>query len=417
MLDVLKHWAESEGWRVRSRVCRENEVNLDTDAEVVAFSVYTFTANAIYRVAEKLRANRKIVIFGGPHFSSPQTYDEAKPYCDVLVNSICEDQWKNLLTHISQGGIQPHHQRPVLIVDMEKNFRFPTEPYLTYDDKKWFQYPCIPVSLGCPYQCVFCSPYMGGKYVLRDIDVIRNEVAQVGLRLVFLSDATFGLNKRHTQELMTAIAPLKKTIVVETSVARMQDREFIEYLALGGVKLVMVGVETLSAKMTKHGTGALNDTLKDVIQCAHDNGIVVQGNFIAGLDSDGPDSFDLIYECYHKTKIDSFLLGLLVPYPNTVLYRQLQDEGRIIDTNWEHYDSLHVVYQPKKMTIDQLVNGYTALMSNVYNTRQVMRDSLQTLKTTGMTPWGAFSLVNKLGFFLAHLYERKIIGNEFSESL
>lgn len=409
MLDVLKYWAETEGWQVRSKVCRENEVNLDTDAEVVAFSVYTFTANAIYRVAEKLRANGKIVILGGPHFSSPQTYEEAKPYCDVLVNGICEEQWKKLLTDISQGGIRPNQQWPVLIVDTEKNFKFPSEPYLTYNDKKWFQYPCIPVSLGCPYQCVFCSPYMGGKYVLRDIDVIRNEVARVGLRPVFLSDATFGLNEQHTQKLMIAIAPLKKKIIVETTVARMQDRKFIEYLALGGVKMVMVGVETLSARMKKHGTGALNDTLKDVVQCAHDNGIVIQGNFIAGLDSDGPESFDQIYECYHKTKIDSFLLGLLVPYPNTALYRQLLSQGRIIDTNWEHYDALHVVYQPKKMTIDQLIDGYAQLMNNVYNTRQVMCDSLETLKTIGLTPSAAFSLVNRLCFYLAQLYEKQTI--------
>ena len=70
--------------------------------------------------------------------------------------------------------------------------------------------------------------------------------------------------------LMKALAPLKKTMVVETSVARMQDSEFIQALAFGGVKWVTVGVETLSAKLKKHGAGDLTNNLKDIIQRAHD---------------------------------------------------------------------------------------------------------------------------------------------------
>ena len=227
------------------------------------------------------------------------------------------------------GKIGPNRQRPILVIDRERNFRYPKEPFLNFSTKKWFQYPCIPVSLGCPYQCEFCSPFMGGEYLLRSIEAIRKDVEQANWKPIWLCDATFGLNKQHTMELMKALAPLKKISVVETSVARMQDSAFIKALALGGVKWVTVGVETLSTKLKKHGAGPLTDNLTDIIQRAHDNGIAVQGNFICGLDCDGPESFDLIFDCYQKTKIDSFMLNVLVPYPNTALRQRLQNEGRI----------------------------------------------------------------------------------------
>ncbi len=157
-------------------------VNIHTDAEIIGFSVYTQTANATYRVAEKLRAAGKIVILGGPHFRGPETFAEAVPYCDVLVSSICERQWKVLLSAISEGKIGPNRRRPLLVIDRERNFRYPKELFLNFKNKKWFQSPCIPVSLGCPYQCEFCSPYMGGEYILRDIETICKEVAQVDLK-------------------------------------------------------------------------------------------------------------------------------------------------------------------------------------------------------------------------------------------
>ena len=161
-------------------------------------------------------------------------------------------------------------QRPILVIDKEKRFSYPSVPCQPHNDKRWFQFPCIPTSLGCPYACEFCSPYMPGEYVMRDVETIYNEVAQTKGRFMWLCDATFGLNKRHTKELMKAIAPLKKDICVETTIARLQDLEMIPHLAHGGVKWITLGVETPTAKLKKQGSGNMVDILRDIIQCAHD---------------------------------------------------------------------------------------------------------------------------------------------------
>jgi hypothetical protein len=130
---------------------------------------------------------------------------------------------------------------------------------------------------------------------------------------------------------------------------------------------------------------------------------------MCGLDSDDPGVFDRIYDCYQKSKIDSFMLNILVPYPNTVLGHRIKEEGRIIDTNWEHYDNRHVVYRPKLMTIDQLANGYIQLTRNIYNFRNVLPESQNILKTNGATAWTAIVIVHKLSFFYDTLRKERAL--------
>jgi radical SAM superfamily enzyme YgiQ (UPF0313 family) len=412
VLDVLKVWAESVGWQARVSICKESKVKLSSDAEVVGFSVYTQTAPAVYRLAESLRRRGKIVILGGPHFRGPDTYQEASPYCDVLVNSICGQKWKRLLSAIAEGKIRPKRQRPLFVIDKEKEFRYPSDPFQTFESQRWYQVPSVPTSLGCPYHCDFCSPYMEGEYFLREIETITNEVAQIQGKTMWFCDATFGLNKRFTMELMRAIASLGKTVAVETTLAMLQDREIIKALALGGVRWITAGVETLSSRLTKHGAGALDDGLRDTMDCAHDCGIIVQGNFICGLDSDGPDVFDRIYHFYEKSKLDAVMVSILIPYPNTALYHQLKMEGRIIDNNWEHYDKYHVVYQPKRLTIDQLRDGYIQLSRALFGNKRIFQESFGILKTKGVTIESIGAIVHKVGFRLDIPRKERLLGRD-----
>lgn len=399
VLDVLKVWADSIGWEVRVSSCKEAKINLSSDAEVVGISVYTQTAPAAYRLGEKLRNQGKIVIFGGPHFRGPATYKEASYHCDVVVTSICEEQWKSLLNEIAEGKILPNRQKTLYIVDKENHFRYPNNFYETFKSQKWYQLPSVPTSIGCPYDCSFCSPYLQGEYILRDIKTIYNEVAHIKGKMMFLCDATFGLNKKFTIELMKALAPLEKKILVETTLARLKGKEILDAMALGGVKWIIVGIETLGLKLKKHGTADLEKSLKQVIERAHECGILVQGNLICGMDCDGPESFDHIYQFYNNSNLDSIMIGILTPYPNTRLYDQLQREGRIFDTNWECYDYHHVVYRPRRMTIDQLIDGYIQLYRSISSSRFIFKEGQQVYRNNGInaesTVLIAYNLYNK----------------------
>ncbi len=373
-LDVLKVWAESNGWEARVSICKESKVDLDTDADVVGISVYSQTAPAAYRVSARLRERGVIVMLGGPHFRGRSTHAEAAPYCDVIINSTCEAQLRDLLNAVTERRLEANRRHPIYVSDKQNRFRYPTNFYQSLQSRHWYQIPTIPTSLGCPYDCSFCAAYMQGKYLLRDIDTVYNEMAHAPGSIALICDATFGLNKKYTIDLMGALAPLKKKIGIETTLARLKDRQVLEAMASGGVKWLVVGVETLASKLRKHGSSDLEATLKEVLRRTHDLGMVMQGNFICGMDTDGPESFEEIYEFYERSGLDGIMMGILTPYPDTPLYRQLDSEGRIFDRNWEHYDCHHVVYRPQRMTVDELIEGYIQLYRHVRQRRSVLAE-------------------------------------------
>ena len=381
IIDILRIWSEKKGWNVRTGVAREKSVNLNTDADVVAFSVYTQTAHAAYRLSAKLREKGKIVILGGPHFRGPNC-EEGLDRCDVLVNTICEDQWAQALEDIERGRLEPNSSRATYINDAERRFRTPRGLYAAFQHHKWFQIPTIPTSLGCPHTCEFCNAFMQKDYFPRDIEDIYHDLANIRRKTVMFSDASFGLNKRHTFEMMEAIEPLKKTVLVETTLARLRDPEYLKRLARGGVKLISVGIETLSNKLGKHGGDPLEIARRVIREC-HDEGILVQGNFIIGMDGDDLGSFARIYDFYQHSDLDFVFCDLMTPYPNTPLYDRLLQENRIIDTDWSHYNYRHVVFRPLGMTINQLKDGFIRLYRGITDPKFALKKARKTLGKKG----------------------------------
>ena len=302
----------------------------------------------------------------------------------MVVGSICEEQWHQLLADIADGKFSKKDHLALYLVDKLNHFRYPTEFHERFKSQKWYQIASVPTSIGCPYNCNFCSPYMPGKYILRDIQTIYNEITNIRRKMIFICDASFGLNKRFTVELMHALAPLKKQICIESTLARLNDKDILNALAVGGVKWIVTGIESLSLKLQKHGAANVSEMLKPVVDHAHEHGMVVQGNLICGLDSDGPESFDRTFEFIKNSDLDSTMLGILTPYPNTPLYQRFQREGRILDYNWEHYDYHHVVYQPLRMSIDQLVDGYTQLYNEISKPRCILKEAFQVYRNSGI---------------------------------
>jgi radical SAM superfamily enzyme YgiQ (UPF0313 family) len=395
-LDVLRVWAESHDWEARVSICRESQVDLETDAEVVGISVYSQTAPAAYRVSRQLRERGKIVVLGGPHFRGESTYSEAVSHCDVVVHSICEEQMRELLDACGAASTDRTRPLPPAITDRERRFRYPRNFYQSLRSRRWYQIPSVPTSVGCPYDCSFCSAYLQGRYLLRDVETVYNEMAHAPGRIALICDATFGLNKKFTIELMQALAPLRKKIGVETTLGRLRDPEVLEAMAAGGVKWLVVGIETLASRLRKHGSSDLERSVGDVLARAHDLGMVMQGNFICGLDSDGPESFERIYDFYERSGLDAIMMGILTPYPDTELYRQLEREERIFDRNWEHYDCHHVVYRPRGMTIDELIEGYIQLYRNVRARRSALREVVEGVGKYGLSLESAVLTGNNL---------------------
>jgi hypothetical protein len=109
------------------------------------------------------------------------------------------------------------------------------------------------------------------------------------------------------------------------------------------------------------------------VRLLHDHGIQVNGSFVLGFDHDGPDCFGRTCDWIEQNRLECATFHILTPYPDTPLFRQMQAEGRLLHTNWERYDTAHVVFRPKRMSAEQLAQGYAWCYERIFSHSSILR--------------------------------------------
>ena len=136
-----------------------------------------------------------------------------------------------------------------------------------------------------------------------------------------------------------------------------------ELLALAresGCISLFIGFESLNQENLDGARKTFMDTneLVDLINRIQDHGIGIQGAFIFGFDHDEREVFKRTVDFVHETHIELPTFSVLTPFPGTPLRKRLEEEGRIFDNHWPHYDMSHVVFKPKLMSPRELQEGY-----------------------------------------------------------
>lgn len=84
------------------------------DADLIAISVETFTAQRSYQLADRFRRQGKTVVMGGCHVTFMP--DEALQYADSVLLGDAEGAWEQMLADCEQNALKPRyrgaHDRP-----------------------------------------------------------------------------------------------------------------------------------------------------------------------------------------------------------------------------------------------------------------------------------------------------------------
>jgi hypothetical protein len=75
------------------------------------------------------------------------------------------------------------------------------------------------------------------------------------------------------------------------------------------------------------------------------------------MDEDEPDIFERTARFAVEAKIDLPRFAIVTPFPGTPLHQRLSDESRILTRDWSLYDGQHVVFRPKRMSVNELQFG------------------------------------------------------------
>jgi radical SAM superfamily enzyme YgiQ (UPF0313 family) len=109
---------------------------------------------------------------------------------------------------------------------------------------------------------------------------------------------------------------------------------------------------------------------------------MINGSFVFGLDEDDKDVFKRTVDWAVKNALTTCTFHVLTPYPGTGLYKSMQQQGRILHSNWNLYDTRHVVYKTVGLNEEELKQGYYWAYRSFYSWKNITKASMQhdTLK-------------------------------------
>lgn len=339
--------------------------------ELVAISSLAARIDDAYRLARALREAGKAVVIGGLHASVLP--DEAAEFADSVVVGEGEVVWRQVLEDYRAGALKPRYISP-------KASDFTPWAVPRYDllDPARYNRITIQTTRGCPLDCSFCaasrliSPYKRKpiSQIERELDAIEAIWPRPFIELA--DDNTF-VNKRWSRELIEALAKRDLKWFTECDISVAQDEPLLQRLAASGCAQVLIGLEAtdetaLDETDTKSWKRRQRSKYLDAIHKVQDHGVSVNGCFIFGFDSHGPEVFEKTARFIEDANLAEVQLTILTPFPGTALYAKLAREGRLISPRfWNKCTLFDVNFKPQRMTVSELEEGFRSLVAEVYS--------------------------------------------------
>jgi radical SAM superfamily enzyme YgiQ (UPF0313 family) len=369
------------------------------DFDLVGMTVITGSAPRAYRLAGRLRERGVAVVLGGPHVTLAP--EDAAPHADAIVVGYAEDTWPELLRDYVAGRLAPRYdQAPGLsLAGRPRPDRsvLPSRRYLTKD--------VFEATRSCVHACEFCvAPSAWGRTPLHKpvSDVIDDLRAEGSKKAIFV-DLNLISNRGYAEELFSALVPLHLQWygLATTLVAR--EGELLTLMQRSGCRGLLLGLESIVGANLDAARKGFNrpDDFGAIVDTLHRHDISVQGCFVFGLDQDTAATCRETAELAVDIGIDLPRFAIATPFPGTPFHHRLEREGRILTRNWELYDGQHVVFQPARMTVQELERATEAAWKHAYSWRGIARRLRHTV-----APWPV-ALATNLGYrYYAHNLHR-----------
>ncbi|HQO58593.1 MAG TPA: radical SAM protein [Candidatus Omnitrophota bacterium] len=350
-------------------------LSLDDQPDLVVIQVYITNAFRAYKIADAYRARGVYVIMGGLHPTALP--EEALQHADTVCLGPGEDTWPQFLNDFRAGHPQKMYKSRVRTMAGMPRIR---RDLIRYD--LYLAPNSIVVSRGCPHHCDFCykdSFFKGGKsfYTMRVRDAL-DEIEQFQWRHVYFLDDNLFADPRFAAELFDGMRPMNRVWQAAGTVQAVLNETLLEKAVAAGLRSLFIGFETLSeANLKNYNKGQnLHQDYKEAIRRLHALGVMVNASFVFGMDHDDLSVFDRTIDWAIENGIETASLHILTPYPGTALYANLVRQNRIIHNNWSLYDTKHAVFQPAKMSPEDLERNFLKAYYKYFKWSSILKAAL-----------------------------------------
>jgi len=377
------------------------KIDFGEKIDLVGITAQTPVAPRAYQIADEFRKRGIPVVMGGVHASMlPQ---EALQHVDAVVVGEAEKVWPTLIEDLRKGQMR----RTYVGSEFVNPSDLPLPRRELLNEKFYFPLKLLETTRGCPHHCDFCgvSKFFGFRYRNRPIPEIERELLTLfqkgpvmshGLkkilsllskdlpyflkrRLLYIIDSNIAGDKRFCLELLSLLKGFDLLWYGHAPVSIAFDQKVLEGFAQSGCIAMNIGFESFSTQNLNAMGKGFNQPSRytEAVQRIHDQGIGIMGTFIVGLDDDDPGVFQRIINFCIDSKLDWALTFIMAPYPGTDSFFRLEKEGRIFCRDWEKYDSLNVVYQPLRMSVEELEKGMRRIWKEVFSTSSIYKRILK----------------------------------------
>ena len=277
----------------------------------------------------------RIVVVGGPDpTSQPEVYHEA----DFLVLGEGEITIPMFLNDLQKGAKSGRY-----FSEEKANMLNAVVP--RYDLIRFRNYIMIGLQFirGCPFNCEFCDviELYGRIPRFKSSEQVINELQSLydlGYRgHIDMVDDNFIGNKKKAKELLRELKIWTQNhgypfyFTTEASINLADDDELLQLMKEVDFRYVFLGIETpendtLELNKKKQN---VNKSIEDAVRKLLSFGIVSNGGYIIGFDSESRQIADNMIDSIQKSGICMAMIGLLYALPNTQLTRRLATEGRL----------------------------------------------------------------------------------------
>jgi radical SAM superfamily enzyme YgiQ (UPF0313 family) len=340
--------------------------------EVVGITVHLTFARRAYELARWYRERGALVVLGGLHATSCPA--EVAPHGDAIAVGEGVQLWPRILADVEAGALRREYRGSY----REPYWRDPPPRRDILPRSAFLTTTSVIATRGCHNRCGFCYLSTDGlqmPYQMRSPEQVAAEIAADGQPYAVFIDNNLGSRKDYLRRLCGALGPLGILWSAAVTIDVTDDPGLVREMAWSGCAGVFIGFESLdhdNLAAARKRTPRPDDYARRVA-VLHEHGIQVNGSFVLGFDHDDAGVFERTAEWVEQNRLECATFHILTPYPGTPLFAQMESEDRLLHRDWDLYDTAHVVFRPRRMTVDELDRGYAWIYERLFSLASIWR--------------------------------------------
>ncbi|HEY3278487.1 MAG TPA: cobalamin-dependent protein [Syntrophorhabdaceae bacterium] len=329
-------------------------IPFDDDPDLVALSVMlTSQLPRAFEISRAYRQRGVPVIFGG--IAVMLHREEVVLHGDSVFIGEAEGRFEVVLRDFTQGKLKKVYDYMTDYPDIHLvgTARRDILNRSLYNYRGVQMFDLVHASRGCRFNCFpCCTGFLGGRqFRPRPIDAVIEEMESIPNNRLFLVDNSLAQDREWVIDLFTAMIPLKKNWV---SHPILDDDKVLDLAAKAGSWYVYQAIFDTS------------EVIRTRIKRLKDHGIGVEGTIILGTDDQDEDYIKRLVEFLLEIGLDMAEFTILTPFPHSPIRERFEKDGRILSNNWIDYTADKVVFQPKLMSPEKLLEMYRYAWDTFY---------------------------------------------------